>query len=613
MLAIRLMILISFDVLNCLEVPPEPNSYQSQTNCILKSIERHLEGEHIFFVPSRDTNILKRLSADAKWSTAVRNLNERVAESSEHYSSEFGAYVIFFEHPDEVRVVFKELALSLSWNPRAKFLMVSHTFFKDNSETAKKIFGSLLKYNAINAVVMLADQESYQEFSFFTWNPFEGGNCGNVVKSIAPAGHCTQGHFETNTSWYTSEYYGRFKNCTVTTGVLNLGTYSFHMNHSTSSPQFRYLEMTIMDIVAKFSNISLRHTEFMVKFPGDVLENGTATEGFQYLRNTTIDILIGGYSPTSLRHIYFDSSNPYIHDTLNWCVPNYPIYTKFQEMFNIARPTAWILIFSVYFLVAIMIWWISSQNEKEDRSYRSIYNIFFYEFIIALAMPLNKVPRTFQVRYLVMVFVIFSFYIVVAYKTYLVSILADDSNVQKYKSQEDICKYNLKIYFPYNYMRYFSEDELIVDRHADYTYFEECMDRVALDRDSAICATRTRIDYFFNDYVSRTGGASIYCFKDIVVNFPLVFYMRKGSPLYARVNRGIAELSATGVLQRMVQNYMTSRKKRISDLEFAEGHTLKVENLEPVFVLWAVGNVVALCVFLLELAVPKLTARFLKT
>lgn len=87
-------------------------------------------------------------------------------------------YVIQIRYLEDIATNLEVLVKDSSWNPHARFLVITATVFKNNSETAAHIIKQLWQRKVTNGVVLLPAGDENSTLEAYSWFPFNNGLCG---------------------------------------------------------------------------------------------------------------------------------------------------------------------------------------------------------------------------------------------------------------------------------------------------------------------------------------------------------------------------------------------------------------------------------------------------
>lgn len=87
-------------------------------------------------------------------------------------------YVIQIRYLEEIGTNLDVLVKDSSWNPHARFLVITATVFPNNTETAAHIIKELWMRKVTNGVVLLPAGDENSTLEAYSWFPFNNGLCG---------------------------------------------------------------------------------------------------------------------------------------------------------------------------------------------------------------------------------------------------------------------------------------------------------------------------------------------------------------------------------------------------------------------------------------------------
>ncbi|KAJ8938096.1 hypothetical protein NQ314_011608 [Rhamnusium bicolor] len=146
---------------------------------------------------------------------------------------------------------------------------------------------------------------------------------------------------------------------------------------------------------------------------------------------------------------------------------------------------------------------------------------------------------------------------------------------EKYRSEEDIYKNNLKTYFRPEDIRYFEsrQDDLSNAKHISLDgvirkwincwNVQTCLEHVAFDKDSSFLVPKLHKDYVLNN----ASLGKLNCLKEVVVVFPVNMVMRKGFPLFQRFDDILYRMISSGFIAKWENEVLLDKYKK-SSIEF---------------------------------------------
>ncbi|KAJ3621229.1 hypothetical protein MTP99_003385 [Tenebrio molitor] len=608
---------------------------QSLTECVVNAATRFFKaGESIFYSlplcevestdpPSAvlDRLMLAALTQECKWSLFVKNVSfsdhsrGQVVHKPTHYIIQLRNQTEFLKNIDTLKHYN-------NWNPLAKFLIIAPVS-ENPRKLATVIMKKLWEVHVVNGVVLLPDRWDTTVFNAYTWFPYQQGNCGDDFDKVVLIDSCSFGNSTQFVNWYPDKIPKKFNQCPVKVrmvewppyiiGVPN-GTWSNSTNNSN-----RGIEVNLLDLIAEI--FDLRMFYYYSDAPlnwGEIYENGTATGNMKYLLDEIDDISIGCYGKTTRRAIFFQDTF-YLSDSLVFCVPYSSYGLRFESMFRIMKPGAFVLTLFIYSILTGLMWLTSSNDWT---CYQNLDNCMINTLCTLLGLPVSHRPKSEKVRIFMAMLMVYSFCLITAYQTLLDSALTDVSNKQRITTVKDVIDRGMDIYGVATTSRYFATDGsnprtnkvngAILKRWKNCNNIRKCLDYVAFRRDTAVCLSRLFTEYMINSYKTKKKDPLIHCFEKSVVSLPISILMRKGFQLYERFNLFIARIVASGFILKWERDILRIRYENLTsagvDVTSHDTTThLDFNSLKPLFFLWSIGCGSALIAFLFEIIFYKWT------
>lgn len=605
-LSIKIFLLLSLSQANAsFELVSVPRHKTSLTECLLEVHRRYVkEGKVIHVVRplapyQNDTSssnlhdlILSQLSSDLKWTIMTVHVNKRI-DQIKLYLSKPQKIIIHFSRRSEVNNIFSRIKNSYLFTTSATFLVISSVQFPDPLQVASEVLEKLWRYKVLFAFVMLPNPEKPDNFSVYTWYPFENGNCGNHIHSVDLLDTCAHGKFETSKDWNGVFRHDSFKNCSIPVGVSYVVPLVMNSGNSSKFDDVNSgLELNLLSIVAKALNITFLYEK--VADRGEIYMNGTQTGSLRLISDGKIDMAVSGYAISLVRCSYYDCSTFYFHDALKWCVPL--DLSRRYNVFNIVSSTSWLLIISIFIMVNILIWLTSHRSHVERKSYSSMGYVLFYEFYVAMSISLSYLPKTNYLRFVLIIFIVHSFWLKTIYQTHLINVLVNPRFIQKYQTMNDIYENDLNTYLPNSALKYFRENKEVLKKWRPCHEFN-CLKRI-VEENAAVCVRKLYLQYMTRfKYISQD---QFYCFEDNIVGVYMNLIMRKGFFLQKDINKLITNAFRSGITHKLQRDISSVKMKFSLGVQDPKDKRLKYKNLKTVLTLFLVGYALSIFIFIIE-------------
>lgn len=603
--------------------PDERTSRVSLSNCIVKIGDRFLDKGEVISIHLSSTEasknstsatvldriLLFELFQKNHWSVTISN-------GSAVWSKDFKRtdnYIIHIRGIDEVGDTLQALQTTKSWNSHAKFFIISATIYKKPEEVVTYIMKYLWLAKVVNAIVVLVNPKNTTVQHIYTWYPFANGNCGNYFDKAVLIDKCAFGRFERNVDLFAGKIPSKLNNCTVRVRVVVWPPFIMPPSArrgDTDLYEFNSgLEIELMNTIAEKANFEVLYTMSPRQGWGEVSTNGTMTGVFLHLFKKRTDIVMGSIALTNQRMEYFDTSTSYIRDSLVWCVPHAQNQPPFQKLSNSMKLDTWCLIIFAYVMFSLTIWSVSSFQNTEGNSYKSLPNVLQNALSILLGMAVKVQPRTSIVRIFLWFWIMTSLVLDITYTTHLISVLTSSKYDTQIQTLSEIFNNNLKILLMPNSLKYFNGSswkmQKLMNEFLPCDNMDKCLHRVAFHRDSAVCVPQLYLEYVFHKYINSNNEPLLYCFHDSVVDYPITMLMTRGYPLKGRIDTLIQWSIAAGFIvlweNRIFGNSWGGSNADDDDDDDDDTEWMTLTHLYPIFITLAVGHTFALLAFLAEI------------
>lgn len=552
-------------------------------------------------------------------------INKAIGNRPSHniFVAKADIYLIHVRKKDEIIRILKHLENSTSWNPGAKFIVTSVTNFKSgNNNIASHLVKILWSFKIINGVILLPRLNSNVLFDIYSWSPFKEGKCGNEFGSVTIIDECSFGKFLTNALWFPNRIPNNLKECEVKVRTIIWPPFVNEPVRKVSNNYNQFIfengiEINIMNTIAKIANFTVNYT--ISRKPEDwgyVNINGSTSGMMASLINEEVDIGMSSVGATVTRYQFFDNSITYLQEGITFCVPR-SLERPYWKRVSAILPLSVYILCALYVLLIMLISTnLAKFNEREYSGYKNYIKNLFNVLRIITGNPLSVQPKSTKVRFLIMLWVIFSLNLNITYETSLVSVLTSNSHTQELKTVDSLLKSNYKLYLLPPARRFF-KDSMQATREfkkklINCDQMETCLARVAYKKDIATFTPKLYYYYVRNVYVDGNGKSLIYYFRDNVVTYPIQMLMRRNFILKDRINMLLARIIAAGLIPYWVRRTFNDKHLGINRVNFHKHVTMSMVHLRFVFFIYVILMSFAIFVFLVEIFIFNYLNRFKK-
>ncbi|KAJ8948874.1 hypothetical protein NQ318_013528 [Aromia moschata] len=166
--------------------------------------------------------LLPLLGEENRWTFFIKNLLD-FSTSTPHEKSY--SYIIQIRKEGELAENVKRLKKFFSWNPHAKFLVMSPTVFSNPRRMAVKAIRVLWEHNVINAAVLLVNGKDMKRYDVYTWEPYSNSSCADNFGTTRAVDSCSFGIIEGDRSWFEEKISKKLYNCSVKVNYIKWPPY----------------------------------------------------------------------------------------------------------------------------------------------------------------------------------------------------------------------------------------------------------------------------------------------------------------------------------------------------------------------------------------------------
>ncbi|XP_045491078.1 uncharacterized protein LOC123690961 [Colias croceus] len=453
-------------------------------------------------------------------------------------------HIIIIEHAREVLFHLTSMKKDSFWDAGAKFILV---VFECDDPELHHIFLLLSKLYIYNIVVVSVFHNNDTRIKLFTYNPFYKDVCGKNFSNLLDLEDCNDIE---NKKLFFNKVPNYFTKCSFEVAAMQEIPHIIKPNNKMFRVEGEYLEGLeeyMLKIMARIERIDLKFHYYTNISSGFVLPNLTSTGLLRQLEQGKTDIVIGGYFLMENRADLYDYiwGYSYAKVLVITPVPRDVIWIKI--IFRGFSTITWILAFSTYLIVFGLINCIISKYNLKTRS----------GFILAIKLGdyffghADKIlVKIKQLRFILIVWILFTFYINNFYSTALFSLITSD-----YKETVTFDPRNLQT-IPY--------EPCIIDESKSFFLYvfniklpektkPECEDLgLALDSVARSQQMYTlEMDYSFllraYKYFDHDGRSLLnhYTFTNVILNF----YVNRGFPLKKKLIKHTSHIFESGLIQ----------------------------------------------------------------
>jgi len=531
-------------------------------------------------------------------------------------------------------------AYTYSWNRRGRyFVFVTDMDIQHPQQLAMNISQLLwTTYNVMNVLIMISNnhssgpeinsQNSHCVIEFYTWFPYESGNCGQVRNVILLDKWSLGENKNSNLELFPEKVPRNLHQCPI---KIYANEFEPHImlvcnkeGHGNGTCTLRGIETEYIYFVGKAMNLNLSFLKLPYK---NVTEQ--YFEGIQFVLDRKADVVMGVCPLHYLPIAFLDPTVPYIHTAMKWYVPCAGQLPRIGNILDVFDTFVWFATIIISFVTALLFWTAANLSSysgmKESNTYKLLHNDFYNVWSILLGQSLPKLPITSQLRRTFFLFVCFCFAMNTVFQTLFISYLVQPGYEKQIESFDEMKDSGIL------FAKHRIADLLSMLASNDYIHevrspeetcivFEPCMIRLIQKRDIITIAIQSYAEYVDSIVgIKVTGKKSLCSIQENIISFNLAMYLSKGNPLLDKFNVHI-QRSLEGGLGEKYKSEMAwneSLRKRSKspkqDFDNEDGDTyfiFTIVHLKIGFYLLLFGYVLSSAVFFCELSSKRLITHF---
>lgn len=507
-------------------------------------------------------------------------------------------FILTIVDVDEFKFHLLQLKKSLLWNSRGKYIVITENH---NSKFLSDIFSIFWEFNIYKAIIVIKFSDVTSKI--YTWYPYAEFSCGNNFDKIKIIAKCKRNKLIQNKPLFEDKITTIY-NCPVRTRAILWSPFIMRVDNEYTGIEVSMLK-TISEVL-KFNPI------FSVsKVPlnwGSINETGGATGLLGALIKNKADIGIASLGYDITRSRYLDYGVPYNFEYLTYCVP--PVcessWLRLSLPFDLFST---ILLACSYLCTSYLVYSLSKFNKTENCFYKNICNSLFINFAMIIGTTSRNSPRG-KVRVVTGCWCVFCWIISILYVTSMIGRLTRPVCNQQIQTFQDIVNYGLKLQYLEPQKRYFldksKQSKFILNNWNSCKKVQECLDRVAYNKDAVISLPKLYIDSIKSYYVDANKKSLLYCLKNYFVSYPITMLMKKDFPLRNRINTVILRICGAGLFQLWESVYLRCvGKTKSQDHTSVNTRFVKFVDVKFAFINLSVGYTIAFFCFLFELTFDK--------
>jgi hypothetical protein len=564
--------------------------------------------------------LLREIQGTGIWPVLVFG-NDRPVSLTGNNATKPGSVILLLNDGDTsnegllIQRMLKTLSTNPSWNPRARFVIVStavpsSTFGQYTMVRSAVNHSSLL--NIVDAIFITPEpiqSSRFPETSFrppamevltcFPYGPNRSCN-DNVDVTLLDRWEEEEeeevdrrgARFRNNANLFPSKTITNLRGCDVTMKYLQWAPLVMSSDRNTFPEIFdEGLEVRIMKTVAETTNftLDLLPAEKHVKVDGYF--------GAQWLHTEVLSSS--------------DATRPHFTGAFTWFVPSEREIPRWQSLIKIFNPTFWSLVLLLYILGSVTFWALANTptSGEETAAFSDVILIFIHALSMILSASVYKKPKRTQSQ---MFFLLWSFYclqINIAYQSSLIGFLTNPGYLPRINNLDGLLESGIELGIQSGLETYFNDtsdprNKRILKSYikCDSKNIDVCLSRMAYKRNLAVAGGRIGIEFSAYTKYIKNGKPLYVPFRDNIQQGHMVVYLRMNSVLLQRIDSIVLRLQNSGLIDKWVHDLRRKFGKHFDYAPISDGFcVLTLTHLEGPFYLLSLGLLTSLTTCFLEI------------
>jgi hypothetical protein len=542
------------------------------------------------------------------------------------------SYIFFVWSEDEDSDVMESVrtqvdglkeAEGAAWNPQGRFLIVvtETAYTAPARELAFQICADLWEQHYITDDTILIPSRSTgtgeDALELYTGFPYESDNCGRVtqVSLITQWDINDTEQFSSNVNIFPPKIPDDFGGCEIRVASVILPPFVFLANNTTHSGDLHGLAVHYlllladkMNTTAVFLSPSHGFTEESILIEGGALASGMS------------DILIGALLllPVFLSSMFLPTV-PYSYATMKLYVPCPEPVAGAERVVTTYEASVWLSMASLFVVVNVVWWCIANwqyRTVKESAAFRTLSQCFYITWAVTFGVSVPKMPNTWNLRYVFLLYVCYCFVMSTVFQTFFVSYLVEPGYDKKFETVDEVLRAGLF----YGYNEFY---EIVMDtagykehrkfpssRRLDCSDMMKCLQRIVTDADLCTLSAPPFIQYMSSQMGIHDDTKYLCTLDEYMVTTGFISVFRNGSPHLKRFNALTMLVLEAGLLERYWTELLWNVKLR-SNNWVDEGDenmyfVFSLSHISPAFSVLVFGYVFSAAVFLSEIFFKKI-------
>ncbi|XP_073832586.1 uncharacterized protein isoform X2 [Musca autumnalis] len=478
----------------------------------------------------------------------------------------------------------------------------------DRLATIRIIFRRLYHLYVLNVdVMMMVGRHAY----VYTYVPFTKRRC----QSTQPRKLLTFRGIETNPNFTISKRLYSAKVANMQGCPLSIVTWTFppfmFVDKNMKTGKFealRGIEGSVINLLAQLMNFTIDYKELKSKEPGEIFPNGSATGAMNMILQHEANITAVAFIFSPERSAKLLPSESYLTLTFVLAMPLGRPLSPFERLYKPFRYIIWSCFSSSFLFGIICIYYVKYLGKSKLMSF--IYGqgnrLPFTNLLSTLfgGVAEGQLPQRNFARYILTVWLLYTFVLRSAYSGALFQILQDGSGKNNLKTLDEVVAHNYTIYASaiMESVLKFAQPRGDIRHYDHVNSLDKLLETISEPNSRhkiALCLYDVTVKYY--NQMNPTRRVQI--LKQPIMSAPIIFYMPRHSYLRLHTMGLILRMVQSGLIKRFVKfNIYDSSKDEKRRSEYI---ALSMDVLMGLY--WLYGFLLAICglVFAMEILTKR--------
>lgn len=340
---------------------------------------------------------------------------------------------------------------------------------------------------------------------------------------------------------------------------------------------------------------------------GSILVNGSATGSLGQVIRRNVSIAMNVYFIKDYGTDMIEFTAPFNNDNVCVVVPKAERIPQWLSMFKCFAPDVWCLT-GVTLLILTLLWLLIAKREGGSPQFACLDM-----FLILVSAPL-KVCFKKQHRLFLLSCLIFNLVITNIFQGTLV-IYSTVSYFRDINSLEDLDNSGLKILTTLNIFDYSDSEVVNRFRRKILYYGGSNINRTAFKRDVSVIERKQDAKFLMSTiFLGQDGRSLLHVTNFCPITYSVSFIVPKGSPFLDAFNKLIVKYVEGGFTKKWYKDMACTiaLEKKMSTGQAVKQKSFNLEDMKVAFYMWAIGMLLSILVFSVELLIIYFNIRIMQ-